>query len=229
MTCVAQQVVGHIQPHSGAAEGVAEMDAKPVSLDQLQAGDLVVSRTTAPVVNLAYRLLKEGRRAQVLGRDIGKGLVSLVNRLKASSVADLLAKLTEWNHKEEQKLKKQDASEARRQSLADRVACLRALAPGCDSVQQLLLTLDQLFAPRPDAGSVTLCTVHKSKGLEADRVWVVDPHTMPHSMAKQPWQMRQELNLIYVAVTRAKRELRALSTSGPKSAQSYRWTKGVAS
>ena len=44
------------------------------------------------------------------------------------------------------------------------------------------------------------------KGLEADRVWVIKPEVIPHPKAKG-WQLEQEYNILYVAVTRAKREL----------------------
>jgi len=54
---------------------------------------------------------------------------------------------------------------------------------------------------------VTLATIHKSKGLEADRVWWLNASACPASWARQPWQKQQERNLCYVAATRAKAEL----------------------
>ena len=38
-------------------------------------------------------------------------------------------------------------------------------------------------------------------------LWIVEPHLMPHPMARQPWEKVQETNLLYVAITRAKSEL----------------------
>jgi superfamily I DNA/RNA helicase len=55
---------------------------------------------------------------------------------------------------------------------------------------------------------ITLCSVHKAKGLEWNRVYILGRDSlMPSKFARQKWQMDQELNLIYVAVTRAKAEL----------------------
>jgi superfamily I DNA/RNA helicase len=45
--------------------------------------------------------------------------------------------------------------------------------------------------------------VHKAKGLEAQRVFILEPHLMPSKWARQEWQQEQEANIIYVAVTRA--------------------------
>ena len=53
---------------------------------------------------------------------------------------------------------------------------------------------------------MTCGTVHKMKGLEADKVWVIKPEVIPHPRAKG-WQLEQEWNILYVAVTRARREL----------------------
>ena len=54
-----------------------------------------------------------------------------------------------------------------------------------------------------NASGTTLATVHKAKGLEAPRVFILNPDGMPSKWARQEWQMQQERNLQYVAVTRA--------------------------
>jgi DNA helicase-2/ATP-dependent DNA helicase PcrA len=54
---------------------------------------------------------------------------------------------------------------------------------------------------------VLLSSVHRAKGLEADVVHVIRPDQMPHPMARGPEAQAQEQNLIYVAYTRARREL----------------------
>jgi ATP-dependent exoDNAse (exonuclease V) beta subunit len=53
-----------------------------------------------------------------------------------------------------------------------------------------------------------LSTAHKSKGLEANRVLILLPNKLPLKWQNQlEWQMKQELNLKYVALTRARKEL----------------------
>ncbi|KKK71001.1 hypothetical protein LCGC14_2918360, partial [marine sediment metagenome] len=51
--------------------------------------------------------------------------------------------------------------------------------------------------------------VHKAKGLEAKRVFILQPKgaEMPHKMAKSKWQIEQEWNCLYIAITRAIEEL----------------------
>ena len=68
-----------------------------------------------------------------------------------------------------------------------------------------------MFGDTPDGSQspvLTLSTVHKSKGREWDRVFILGRSKyMPSPYAKQEWQQAQETNLEYVAITRAMREL----------------------
>jgi DNA helicase II / ATP-dependent DNA helicase PcrA len=58
------------------------------------------------------------------------------------------------------------------------------------------------------SGSISLCTVHRAKGLEAERVYILEPDDMPMSWRhQQDWEYQQELNILYVALTRSKSEL----------------------
>lgn len=61
-------------------------------------------------------------------------------------------------------------------------------------------------------------TVHKAKGLEAPNVFLlnIQGSTVPHPMAKLAWEIGQEYNLKYVAVTRAKNEFHYVTDSKTK-------------
>lgn len=73
------------------------------------------------------------------------------------------------------------------------------------SLHGLEKIIDDMFAEKSNA--TVLATVHKAKGLEADRVWWLNRSQCPSRYAKKEWQMQQEANICYVAATRAKREL----------------------
>ncbi len=62
---------------------------------------------------------------------------------------------------------------------------------------------------RPDPRfGVTICTAHQAKGLEADHVFILGESQFGCSKPEQPtWEREQELNLKYVAYTRAKNAL----------------------
>lgn len=60
-------------------------------------------------------------------------------------------------------------------------------------------------------GFITMCSIHKAKGLEADEVTIINIGEIPLESAKTPFQIDQEYNLKYVALTRAKDVLNLLN------------------
>lgn len=61
---------------------------------------------------------------------------------------------------------------------------------------------------RLSSEAVTLSTIHQAKGLEWDYVFVINVNTneIPHRLAVGPEEIDEELRLLYVAVTRARRQ-----------------------
>ena len=53
---------------------------------------------------------------------------------------------------------------------------------------------------------IVLSTIHKIKGLESNQVFIIRPDLLPMKTNKS-WQYLQEMNVTYVAITRAKTEL----------------------
>ena len=85
--------------------------------------------------------------------------------------------------------------------MQDKLDTVWALSDGAKSVNDVNTRIDKVFAE--DTPGVAFSTVHKAKGLEAEKVWILEPHLMPLSMAKKPWEQVQEHNIQYVAYTRS--------------------------
>ena len=170
-------------------------------------GDMVLCRTNAPLVRHAYKLLQQGVCANIQGRDIVPGLLSLIKKSKAEKTVEFIRWLVDYQSQEEVKLVAQRASETRLQALQDRTDCLVALCDGLTDLSDVQQRIEKLFVDYDNGKSVLLCSAHRSKGLERNRIWIVCPEKMPHPMAKLEWERKQERNLQYVAWTRAKQEL----------------------
>ena len=65
-------------------------------------------------------------------------------------------------------------------------------------------------------GAVRLLTVHASKGLEFDSVWIPDCNekNFPHGNGLDPEHIEEERRIFYVAMTRAKKDLELLCLTG---------------
>jgi len=201
---LAQQLVPEIQAAPWAGEGVVrDIIAQNLVAEALH-GDMVLCRTNAPLVSPCFELIRSGIKAVIRGRDIGKGLQVLIRKMKADTVVVLMAKLTEYKNREMAKLlAAEKASMA--QAVQDKVETIIALADGMETIMELSFRIEQVFSD--DVEGVVFSSVHRAKGLEAERVYILRPELMPHPMAKQEWELVQEENIKYVAYTRSKSEL----------------------
>lgn len=76
-------------------------------------------------------------------------------------------------------------------------------------VSAVLKRIETIFTDDRSGEGIRLSSIHKAKGLEARRVFILQPKgaSIPHPMAKSKWQVEQEYNLLYVATTRAIEQL----------------------
>src|SRR5581483_4174078 len=177
---------------------------------QVKPGDFVLCRCNAPLVRECFRFLKRSIKATIQGKDIGTRLITTIEKLKATSVVDLLTKLDEWlDHEQAKEKAKKNPSESKLIELQDRADCIVCFTEGAQYVQQVLAKINSVFTDNKTSPGVRLSSVHKSKGMESHRVFLLQPFgaSMPHPKAESAWQVEQEYNLLYVAITRAIEEL----------------------
>jgi superfamily I DNA/RNA helicase len=179
-------------------------------------GDLIICRRNAPLVGAALRLIAAGVQARIRGRNIGEGLVKMAaDADKIKLVVDLpwragfAQRLERYGENRRVMLAQKPHSEMAIQALGDSVECINAFLSGRPDIESLADLKTQLGALFADAGaSVWLSSIHRAKGLEADRVFVLDPDKMALSYPSlRPWQVEQENNLRYVGLTRSKSDL----------------------
>ena len=167
--------------------------------------DAILCRVTAPLIRTAFQLLRANVVCYVLGKDIAAGLTTQIKKFRATSRDDLIAKITQWRDREVETLESRKRFSAA-STISDRAECLLIFATKAhDGPESAIALITKLFA---DGHGVTLATVHKAKGLEWNRVFILDrAKYMPSKFATQGWQKEQEMNIIYVAITRAQVDL----------------------
>jgi DNA helicase II / ATP-dependent DNA helicase PcrA len=161
--------------------------------------DMVLCRTNAPLVKPAFGLIRRGIKAIIRGRDIGSGLISMIKKMECNTTTELLTKLEKYRMEEVQKLMNSNKT-TQAQALADKCETIGALCDGVDQISDIYAKIDHIFSDT-NAG-VVFSSVHRAKGLEAERVFILKPELMPHPMAKQTWEQSQERNIEYVALSR---------------------------
>ena len=78
--------------------------------------------------------------------------------------------------------------------------------------------LEHAAAKKPGEGCVSLLTMHASKGLEYDAVYLPDCNegTVPHKKSMKGEQVEEERRMFYVAMTRARKRLILTWVAGTK-------------
>lgn len=212
----AQKLVPDFIAHHDAPEGIIRaIEYAMLEKEGLGKTDAILCRNTAPLIQTAYALISKGIACRVEGREIGTGLIKLARRWKLKSLDALLSKLDDYQARETAKFMSR-GQEERVEGLVDKIDCLKVVINKClleknNTIDALVQDIESMFGNTRDgevSPVLTLSTVHKSKGREWKRVYLLGrAKFMPSPYAKKPWQEQQEANLEYVAITRAMDEL----------------------
>jgi superfamily I DNA/RNA helicase len=197
---LAQALVPDFEAGPHNPEGTVRSIYQDKLLGEVQGGDFVLSRLNAPLVSVAMSLLRNQKRARIAGRDIGAGLKTILRNLKAYSIPEMLTKLNAWE--ERMVIRMINAKrENQVELIRDQADTLRVLIEDARGPQEVDARIDSLFTDDGlgQAGVITCSSVHRAKGLEANRVYILRDTLKEHN--------QEELNIQYVAITRAKNEL----------------------
>lgn len=201
---------------AGRVDTITDAQFEKLGATLLTRDDAILCRLTKPLVETAYGLIRRGIACHIEGRDLAGGLVKLVEKVAAGKGRELnwfSDRLDEYETREVQRLLAK-GQETQAEAIADRCATIRVFEeqlPISATTTDLIAAIRRLFEDTEEGErpkTLTLSTVHKAKGREWDRVYLLGRNKfMPSKWARQEWQQVQEVNLMYVAVTRAKREL----------------------
>jgi len=200
----AKRIVPHIEAWDEQEDGVVESLPSMQTTQEMEYGNMVMCRINAPLIPLAYRLIKMDKKVVIRGRDIGKGLINLIEKLGGTTVEELIVRIQEYRAKEMRKLALAK-KENQLQTLEDKCDTLIALTEGMNSIAEIKSRIESIFSD--DVTGIILSSIHRAKGLEADTTFILEPGLLPFPKAKGENQMQQEKNLEYVCYTRAKKRM----------------------
>lgn len=166
---------------------------------EIQPGDAIICRNNAPLFRMAIRMIEARQLPELSGRDIAGPLKKVLTGLGKPKDLRLqaLSALEQWKGKELSR-----ARAGARGTIEDKAECLRVIIEKTKTLGDAIAYLEHLLTRE---GRVYLMTGHKSKGLEFDRVWFLDPGLCRI-------ERDQDANIKYVIETRAKSFLSYVST-----------------
>lgn len=202
----ANQVYDIMFPSPTAPEGIVDIET---NIEDIKPDSMIICRNTNPLFELYFRLLGAGKPCYINGKDIMTNLIKFIKPYMRDTIHSATL---EMGYKFEDLSEKMDSEEGRiryyifKENYSNFISIAKHVCEPLDSMETLVNKLKELFEIKE--GAIMLCTIHKSKGLEADIVYILNESTtIPSKFAKSSEQLKQEKNLKYVARTRAKKEM----------------------
>lgn len=188
---LAKNVNPEIEPAENAHPG--QVETTDILGIRYTPGTAILSRANYPLVKLCMRQVSAGVKANIQGKDIGNRLKWRIDNWQSGSVKELYAAIDTWT---ESLISKFGASKC---SIAlDEARCIVNFAENSNNIADLKANISRFFSDDP--ADVKFSSVHKAKGLEWDRVYMLNKTFSPDAGG-------EEARIWYVAVTRAKEYL----------------------
>ena len=162
--------------------------------EEVPEGSAIISAYNAPLLRIGSRLVKAGIN---------------VNLADKSFVDELSREMNTYTFSRDQGKSALETKRLNSKSAAviEKIDCMETLLAEHGTAIAVCSFLSKLKSMR---GAITLITGHKSKGLEWDNVYFLEPDSIKLSQAE---------NLAYVIITRAKKNLYYVRTDKPTPAE----------
>lgn len=203
------------------------------NLSDVKDGDMILCRNNAPLSKIYIELLRNGIKTKILGKDYSANLSKTIKNTKEellnvdlsmqgvfSKLYDIFYDLVETTMHKQNITKEEALTSSSIIAKLDEIKVLEILSEGLTTSKELQERINDIFTDNKESG-IILSTIHKSKGLESPNVYIACKSLMPSKTAKQPWEIEQENNLIYVACTRTKNKLGFLDETEFKQFDAY--------
>ena len=208
---LAREIVPYIEDGPNAIQGEVGTRAWSGLDEQWEMDDLVLCRLNAPILELAYDQIGKGVGARIRGGDLGKGLkadIKKISKQRGFTYETFATWAGRFLEMEVNSILRRNGGDDEDPAISrkhDRAACVMLIYnnnPQCRDIACLNRAIDVLFDEKN--ATVILSSVHKAKGETTNRVFLLQPELMPLSFVTKDWQIQQEWNIKYVALTRAK-------------------------
>ena len=207
---------------------IMEINIKKV-VKMAEPDDLIISRYREPILFLIFEFINRNMQVQIHRDEVS----SIINELKSLFKQEERAALIEEAAGNFEEIKQAAFNrcifiierEARKvENMAERQVFIKTKTDylnnrlefmhkkylqwktSCRTINDILCRIKDFISAGDNC--IKLSTIHRAKGLEARRVFILNFDDLPHVKPNQkPWEIIQEQNLKYVAITRALDEL----------------------
>ena len=210
VTELAQRYVPKITAFEGNLKGEVLKHPSGAPLPELKSGDAVLSRLKSGLINIAIRFIRGGCKFQGFEGLLDEKILDLLQGIYEEqsgslSVTERLGRMAIIIETDIDV----NGCTAEKVELYDLSVALKGLSEAFPTIRDFAGLRWQLHEVcKGTSDGPLLSTIHKQKGAEFNNVLIVDFSLLPLVWPGQlDWEFEQELNLVYVAITRAKDKL----------------------
>jgi len=192
-------------------------------------GDLIISRLRAPIVILVFSFIDKNIKVKIHEDEVREIINEIKNIFKQNELNVVISTLPNdfeqlrsvvqkrWNYiikKEAERItdntEKSLYIERETEYIETKLTFLHKKYEqwknDCETLTDIIRRIKDYISATDN--SIMLSTIHRAKGLENKRVFILNYDELPYYRVQQKdWEKTQELNLKYVAVTRTMNEL----------------------
>jgi len=192
-------------------------------------GDLIISRLRAPIVLLVFSFIDKNIKVQIHEDEVREIINEIKNIFKQNELNQIISSLlygfddlktevmNRWNWIIQKNSERITDSTERNVYIENEKKYLKKKLDflhkkyeqwknDCDTLNDILKRIKDYISATDNA--IKLSTIHRAKGLENTRVFILNYDELPFFRLQQKeWERIQEINLKYVAITRALSEL----------------------
>lgn len=199
----AQKIYDGIKASEHAELGFINMNA---NINDIKDGDMIICRYIEPLTTLYIKLITNNIKCFINGSDIGENLINIVSFTKSNELHGENGLLNEIVNELIKFGQINGTDSIDYDNKKEQYNVIKILSNNLKSKDELINKIRMIFVDNEKEG-IMLSTIHRSKGLEADNVYILNSYLTPSKYAKCAWEMTQERNLMYVSYTRSKKIL----------------------
>jgi len=210
-------------------QGIIEEIAFKQVVKRARVNDLIISRYREPILFLVFEFINKNIQVQIHRDEVNDIIDELKNLFKQEERSAIIAEMpnsfatikeivfNRWLFIIEREAKRLENSSERPLYIQTKTEYLNnrlefmhkkylQWKDSCQTINDMLVKIKDYISATDNC--IKLSTIHRAKGLEAKRVFILNFNDLPHFKPNQkPWERIQEQNLKYVAITRALNEL----------------------
>lgn len=216
---LAREYVPQIESRQNAIEGTVTSINDSEVADLARAGDLIMARKNKDLIKVFLQILKKRKKVYFKKADF---LNTILNNIKSRKKIKTMKDLRDFINKEKEKQNELKQEEDSQKSVLDvededvfstmlsLVQFFEQNAKEMEyplTIQGFFTFISDIISNEPSKDCITVGSIHSMKGLEANRVFIVNYFEMPYNFGMGEDYFTQEKNLKYIAETRTKNEL----------------------